>query len=97
MSTVKIRTRLRDGKCTVRALLKHPMSVGSRRRNREPHFIRLVECIHNGTLVMRAHWGAGIAANPYLSFTIEDAREGDTLSLRWEDNRDQRDELTVSL
>jgi sulfur-oxidizing protein SoxZ len=95
-ATIKVRTALRAGVLTVRALIRHPMDVGRRRRDggqEPPHFITRVSCSINDELVLDADWGAGIAKDPYLSFVVDGVAAGDRLVLAWVDNRDQRDEF----
>ena len=99
-STIKVRTQLRKGALTVRALIRHPMDVGRRLRDGtvEPaHFITRVVCTLNDDVVLDADWGGGIAKDPYLSFVVEGAKAGDRLTLVWRDNQDGRDEFTVEL
>ncbi|MGH8596461.1 MAG: thiosulfate oxidation carrier complex protein SoxZ [Gammaproteobacteria bacterium] len=99
--SIKIRTLLRDGACTVRALIRHPMEVGRREpetgKRLKPHFITYVSCRIHERVVLSAHWGGGIAKNPYLSFVFDGALAGDPLLLTWEDNWGETDSLVVTL
>lgn len=98
--TIKIRTRLNADVATVRLLVKHPMDVGGKREDGTsvaPHFIKEISCTHNGETVMLGHWGAGVARNPYLSFTFNGAGKGDELVVRWRDNQGATDEFTTRL
>lgn len=98
--SIKLRTSLRDDVVTVRMLVRHAMAVGGRRASGErvaPHFITEITCRHNGELVMLGHWGAGIAKNPYLSFTIGNAKSGDELAIRWIDNQGAIDEFKTRI
>lgn len=99
-TTIKVRTSIDGGVCTVRAMIRHPMETGQRKDAatgaRIPaHHITELICEHNGTVVLRCDWGTGIARNPYLSFKFKDAAAGDTLALRWTDNRGDSDALQV--
>jgi len=99
-STIKVRTAINGDIATVRMLVKHPMDVGGRRKNGEviaPHYIREISCSHNGEVVMLGHWGAGVAKNPYLSFTFSGAQAGDALIVKWRDNQGARDEFKALL
>lgn len=101
-NTIKVRTAIADGVCIVRALLRHPMETGSRKDKRTgalipAHHITELVCEHNGKAVMTCYWGTGIARNPYLSFKFGEAKAGDTLTLRWLDNRGETDALEVIL
>lgn len=98
--TIKIRTGLNADVATVRLLVKHPMDVGGKLEDGTrvaPHFIKEISCTHNGEIVMLGHWGAGVARNPYLSFTFSGAAEGDELSVRWRDNQGATDEFKTRL
>lgn len=100
-ATIKLRTALKGGTATIRALIRHPMEVG-RRSGKDgaavpSHFITRVTCEHNGKPVLIAHWGAGVSKDPYLSFIFEGAAPGDRFVLRWEDNQGEADSLDVSL
>ena len=99
-SSIKIRSAIRDGTATVRMLIHHVMAVGGRTASGdyiEPHFITEITCFHNKREVIKGHWGAGIARNPYLSFVIENAQVGDRLLVRWRDNKDDCDEIEARL
>lgn len=99
--SIKMRVQLRDGVATVRALIRHPMEVGRQRgsdgQSVPAHFITRVSCEHQGEPVLLAHWGGGVAKNPYLSFSFEGAAPGDTITLRWEDNQGEADSLEFTL
>lgn len=99
-SSIKVRTQLRKGQLTVRALIRHPMEVGRRLKSGEtvpPHFITRVVCTLNDDVVLDADWGGGVAKDPYLSFVVDAAQAGDRLTIRWVDNQDGRDELSVAI
>lgn len=98
--TIKIRTQLNAGQVTVRLLVKHPMDVGGKREDGTrvaAHFIEEIRCTHNGETVMLGHWGAGVARNPYLSFTFDGAASGDELVVAWRDNQGAKDEFKTRL
>lgn len=81
-------------------LIRHEMAVGGRRKNGEQipsHYITELSCHHNGTLVMLGHWGAGIAKNPYLAFSFDGAKPGDSLRVSWIDNLGESDEITSAI
>ena len=99
-NSIKVRTSVRNNTVTVRMLVRHAMEVGGVRTNGErvaAHFIKEITCTHNGKTVMVGHWGAGIAKNPYLSFTIRDAAVGDELRIRWVDNQGGIDEFATRI
>ena len=95
-----MRLQRRDNEVTVRVLIRHPMAVGGRLKNGAtiaPHYITEVTCTHQGAVILRAHWGPGIAKNPYLSFVVPRAASGDELVLRWLDNNDDFDEFRATI
>jgi sulfur-oxidizing protein SoxZ len=40
---------------------------------------------------MNALWGTAISTNPYVSFIINGAKKGDTITLGWVDNTGAKD------
>jgi sulfur-oxidizing protein SoxZ len=88
----RLRAKLKDGRVTVRVLLKHPMETGARKDPKTGetvprHFIREVVCKRNGEPVMTLDWGWGVSANPYLSFDLKEGQVGDLIAIEWVDNR----------
>lgn len=95
-----MRTQLRNGQLTVRALIRHPMEVGRKRQDgsRLPaHFITRVVCTLGADTVLDADWGGGISKDPYLSFVVDGVEAGTRLTLGWTDNQGGRDELAVDI
>lgn len=79
----------------VKSIFNHPMETGlGKDANGQlvpAHFIKEVVCEHNGKPVFNAQWGTAISRNPYLSFELRGAKAGDTLSMRWADNKGDSD------
>lgn len=101
MSSIKLRTKAKDGVVEVKALIKHPMETGLRKDKKTgekipAHFIKEVVVTANGTEVMSADWNISVSKNPYLSFSYKGA-SGDKVKLTWTDNQDKTDskEATV--
>ena len=95
-SSIKIRAALKKGSCEVKALIKHPMETGLRKDKKTgkaipAHFIQEVTVQHNGKEVMNALWGTAVSTNPYLSFIVDNAKKGDSISLSWVDNTGAKD------
>ena len=95
-SSIKIRAKIKKGACEVKALIKHPMETGLRKDKKTGKvipalFIQEVNCQHNGKDVMNALWGTAVSTNPYVSFIIDGASKGDTISLSWVDNTGAKD------
>ncbi len=101
-SSIRLRSRLRDGVCTVRAILRHPMETGFR-NNMETgelvpaHFIKLVTVKHNDVVVLHCDWSRAVSKNPYLSFMFEGAKAGDKLELSWLDTKGESDSLVTTI
>ena len=90
-SSIKVRAKIKNGACEVKALLKHPMETGLRKDKKTgkvipAHYIQEVTCQHNGKEVMNAVWGGAISTNPYLFFKIDGAKKGDRITVSWVDN-----------
>ena len=89
-SRIRIRAQLKDGGCEVKALMRHPMETGLRKdqagESIPAHFIEEVQVSHNGTVVMQAHWGAAVSANPFLGVRFAGGEVGDEVTVTWRDN-----------
>ena len=95
-SSIKVRAKLKNGACEVKALIKHPMETGLRKDKKTgkvipAHFIQEISCKHNGNEVMNALWGTAISTNPYVSFILDGAKKGDVITLSWVDNTGAKD------
>ncbi len=97
--SIKLKAKITDNLCTVKALLKHNMETGLRTDkdgNLIPaHFIQKVMFKHNNNLVFSANWSVAVSKHPYLSFRIKDAEIGDTIELSWIDNKNDNDSITA--
>jgi sulfur-oxidizing protein SoxZ len=101
MSSIKLRTKAKDGVVVVKALIKHPMETGLRKDKKTgekipAHFIKEVVITANGTEVMSADWNYSISKNPYLSFSYKGAA-GDKVKLTWTDNQDKTDSIEAEV
>ncbi|AEG92467.1 thiosulfate oxidation carrier complex protein SoxZ [Ramlibacter tataouinensis] len=99
---MRIRAQAQEGNALVRVLMSHEMETGQRRDASGKvipawHIIE-VSVAHNGKNVMTAEWGPAVAKNPFLQFTVKNAKAGDKIAVSWKDNKgDSRtDEATVS-
>lgn len=88
---MKVKAKSKDNITNVRVLAKHPMETG-RRVNKESgekipaKYIQELTCEHNGNVVFLAQFGTSVSQNPYLAFSFEGGKKGETLQLRWNDN-----------
>src|SRR5215831_10905106 len=73
----------------VRIVIQHPMETGFRYdslgRRTPRNVIHTLTCRYAGVEVFRAEMGAGIAANPFLRFSVR-ARETGDIECRWIDS-----------
>ena len=96
MASIRLKTKIRDGVTTVRAIIRHPMETGFRIDSETnefipPHYINEIVIKHNGNVVITCDWSRAISKNPYLSFMFEGATIGDKVELSWTDNRNNVD------
>ncbi len=101
-NTIKVRASLSGDVVTVKALISHPMETGQVKDKKTgqlipAHFIQEVVCEHNGAAVMTAQWGPAISKNPYLSFRFSGAKAGDSMILRWVDNKGESDSAETKI
>jgi sulfur-oxidizing protein SoxZ len=97
---IRMMAGLKNGVTTVKAIITHPMESGNRKVEGKAvpaHYIQEVECFLNGNSVMKSYWGGGIQKNPYLSFRIKDAKQGDKVKLAWKDNKGEQGEKEVAI
>ena len=101
-SSIKVRTSMRDGITTVRAIIRHPMHTGY---ESDPdtgelipaHFIENVTAYHGDKIILRCDWSRAISTNPYLSFEFSGAQAGDILRITWLDNMGETDSLELKV
>ena len=89
---MKVRAKVKDGVTTVKALIYHEMESGSRKDKETgelipAHFIKEIKAELNGEVIISAEWGTGVSKNPYWSFEFEGGKPGDTIKIRWVDNK----------
>ncbi len=89
---IKIRAKVKGDVAEVKALMPHDMESGLRRDAETgelvaAHYITDVVAEHNGEVVMTAYWGPAVSKNPYVSFSFKGAVAGDTVKIRWSDNK----------
>ena len=97
-STIRLKTKTREGITTVRAIIRHPMETGFRVDSESgelipAHYINLVTIKHNDKIILSCDWSRAVSKNPYLSFMFEGAKTGDKLVLNWVDTNNNSDAL----
>ena len=101
-SSIRVKTSLRNGVTTVRAIIRHPMHTGyeidkETKKLIPAHFIENVTVHHGDKMILQCDWGRAISANPYLSFMFTGAKPGDVLRLSWADNKGQSDSIETPI
>ena len=81
-------------------LISHPMETGNRKGSdgkRVPaHFIQQLWVEVGGKAVVQGQTGTGISRNPVFGFKVRDAKAGDTVAIRWRDNKgEMRTDTTI--
>ena len=97
---MRIRAQAAGEKTTVRVLMAHEMETGQRKdaagKPIPAWFIQEISATLNGKTVMTAQWGASVAKNPFLQFTVKGAKAGDKIGIAWVDNKgDKRSDEAV--
>ncbi|MEJ7928907.1 thiosulfate oxidation carrier complex protein SoxZ [Ramlibacter sp. AN1015] len=99
---MRIRAQAQNGNALVRVLMSHEMETGQRKDSSgkviPAWHITDVTVAHNGKPVMTAEWGPAVSKNPFLQFSIKNAKAGDKIAVTWKDNKGETrtDEATVS-
>lgn len=96
MSSIKIRSKLIDGKTQIRTLISHPMETG---RSRDPktnqlipaHYIQELTISRNGKVIVTSAMGTSISKDPYFAFMLKSGEAGDKITIQWTDNLGNRD------
>ncbi len=99
---MRIRAQSQTGNAVVRVLMGHEMETGLRKdtagKTVPAWHITEVSASLNGKPVLTAQWGPAVSKNPFMQFTVNGAKAGDTIGVTWKDNKgDTRsDEAVVS-
>jgi Sulphur oxidation protein SoxZ. len=101
-SSIRVRTSMRDGLTTVRAIIRHPMHTGyefDQESNQliPAHYIENVTVYHGEKIVLQCDWSRAISRNPYLSFIFSGAQAGDKLRISWVDNKGESDSFEAAI
>ncbi|SFV86310.1 Sulfur oxidation protein SoxZ [hydrothermal vent metagenome] len=88
MAKIKLKPKARKGVITVKALIKHPMETGLRKKKGKlvpANYIEHMVVSHNGNTIIDANIGTTISKDPYFKFKVPGAK-GDTITLKYKDN-----------
>jgi sulfur-oxidizing protein SoxZ len=97
MGSIKLKPKARKGVIGIKALIKHPMETGQRKKKGKlvpaNHIVHMVVS-HNGTVVVDADIGSTVSKNPYFKFNVAGAK-GDTIELKYKDNKGKTGSATA--
>ncbi|CAK0771847.1 sulfur-oxidizing protein SoxZ [Gammaproteobacteria bacterium] len=101
-NTIKVRAQLNGDIATIKALITHPMESGMRKDTKTgeivpAHFIEEVVCSLNGKTILTALWSGSVSKNPYLAFNVQGAKAGDTVGMKWKDNKGDTDSVESNI
>jgi sulfur-oxidizing protein SoxZ len=88
----KIRIRNNDGQTEVLVLIDHPMVAGASSSEAgggtgSPDYVESMIFALNDTEVAELDTGPGMSTNPLAAIRLPEAKSGDTVTVRWTDNR----------
>jgi len=94
-SSMKMRARLMEATAKpplteLKIIILHPMRTGRSKdeagRPVPAHFMQTMQVTHRGKVIVDAQTGTAISRNPYFTFYLIDAQEGDAIEVNWQDN-----------
>jgi len=88
MAKIKLKPKARKGVIGIKALIKHPMETGLRKKKGKivpANHIVSMEILHNGATVVNADIGSSISKDPYFKFQVPGAK-GDLIEIRYTDS-----------
>ncbi len=88
MGKIKLKPKARNGVISIKALVKHPMETGLRKKKGKlvpaNHITHLVVS-HNGKTIVDGDIGSSVSKDPYFKFQVAGAK-GDSIELKYKDN-----------
>ncbi|SMN12172.1 Sulfur oxidation protein SoxZ [uncultured Candidatus Thioglobus sp.] len=97
MAKIKLRPKARKGVITIKALIKHPMETGLRKKKGKlvpANHIEHLVVSHNGNKIVDADVGSSVSKDPYFKFQVAGAK-GDTIKLKYKDNLGKTGSITA--
>jgi sulfur-oxidizing protein SoxZ len=88
MAKIKLKPKARKGVIGIKALVKHPMETGMRKKKGKvvpANHIENLQIFKNGELVVNADIGSSISKDPYFKFQVP-GEKGDVIMLTYKDN-----------
>jgi len=101
LARLQVAPRVRSGEAVeVRLLIQHPMETGYRReadgRAVPMNVVNSLVCRLGETEILRAEFGSGVSANPYLAFWIVPPASGE-LVVEWVDDAGERGRVAAPI
>ena len=102
VKSIKVRTKLMEGKTQIRMLISHPMEHGRRKdevtgKMIPMKYIQELIVTHNDEIVVSTQLGAGVSKDPYFSFMLKGGDVGDNIQVTWTDNLGNMDSLVQKI
>lgn len=88
MAKIKVKAKARKGVIKIKALVKHPMETGLRKKKGKivpANYITDLIITINGSEVVTADVGSSVSKNPYFQFRVS-GNKGDEVVLSYTDN-----------
>ena len=89
MAKIKLKPKARKGVIGIKALIKHPMETGLRKKKGKvvpANFISSLTVTHNGNTVVSADVGSAVSKDPYFKFNVPGAK-GDEITISYKDSK----------
>ncbi len=101
LARLQVAPRVRSGEAVeVRLLIQHPMETGYRReadgRAVPMNVVNSLVCRLGEAEILRAEFGSGVSANPYLAFWIVPPASGE-LVVEWVDDAGEKGRVAAPI
>lgn len=101
LARLQVPPKVRAGEAVeVRLLIQHPMETGYRRetdgRAVPMNVVNSLVCRLGGAEILRAEFGSGVSANPYLAFWIVPPASGE-LVVEWTDDAGEKGRVSAPI
>ncbi len=84
---MRIKAKSKDGKTTVKALMKHPMMsfVQAKKAGKKANFITYIIAKVDDKVVFEASTSQNLSKNPYIKFAFKGDAKGKEIAITWVD------------
>jgi sulfur-oxidizing protein SoxZ len=102
LGTIRMRARANGGITLIQALINYKIVTGLVRDKqtkqfavkKPQRFVKTVTVALNGKQIFAANLSIGSSNDPFIAVKVKDGKEGDKVTVRWEDNQGDWDELS---